>query len=167
MNSVRLFGLFVASLASMLACSATPSESQSSSEQRIVTSGDASDPTALLPGACAHSVCAAGEALEAACDPCATSLCAKDPFCCGTTWDATCVGEVASICGKNCTVVVPADDGGATACAHAVCATGAPLTATCDACAVKLCAQDPYCCSTSWDASCVGEVASICGKACK
>lgn len=51
-------------------------------------------------------------------------------------------------------------------CSHDVCNSGSKLTATCDPCAQAVCAQDSYCCSTAWDAQCVGEVASICGKTC-
>lgn len=52
------------------------------------------------------------------------------------------------------------------ACSHAVCSTGAKLTAACDPCAQAVCAQDSYCCSTRWDAQCVGEVASLCAQTC-
>lgn len=52
----------------------------------------------------------------------------------------------------------------ATSCAHAICTAGAKLTATCDPCAQTICAKDPYCCQNQWDAQCVGEVASVCGK---
>ena len=29
-----------------------------------------------------------------------------------------------------------------------------------------MCASDSYCCSSAWDAQCVGEVASVCGQTC-
>jgi V8-like Glu-specific endopeptidase len=51
-------------------------------------------------------------------------------------------------------------------CAHALCSTGAKLTSTCDSCAATVCAADSYCCSTKWDAQCVGEVTSFCGQTC-
>ena len=138
------------------ACSSSPTESARTVEQRL--EGDAGL-------ACSHPICATGVALVATCDPCATALCAADPYCCSTTWDGTCVGEVTAICGLSCAVV---PDGGAGGdCAHSVCAAGGPLAATCTKCATDLCAQDPYCCSTVWDATCVGEVASICGPICK
>ncbi len=157
--------LFVVSAAALAtwACSSTPEERQGSVEQRLEGSDVA--PDAGGPAACTHAICATGDGLVAACDPCATKLCAADPYCCSTAWDGTCVGEVSSICGQSCTVV---PDGGANAeCAHPVCAAGGPLDATCTQCATDLCAQDPYCCSTAWDATCVGEVASICGPICK
>jgi hypothetical protein len=107
---------------------------------------------------CAHPICSMGSRLVSGCDPCATQICASDSYCCATAWDSICVGEVSSICQQSC--------GGATVCAHAVCAAGAALQSACDPCAAKICASDSYCCSTSWDSVCVGEVASICGQTC-
>ncbi|KAJ3230008.1 Fungalysin/Thermolysin Extracellular metalloproteinase 5 [Chytriomyces hyalinus] len=54
----------------------------------------------------------------------------------------------------------------ASTCAHSICSTGIKLTSTCSSCAAKICAADSYCCNNSWDSTCVGEVASICGLAC-
>jgi V8-like Glu-specific endopeptidase len=51
---------------------------------------------------CAHSLCSQGTTLKTSCDPCAATICAQDPYCCQTKWDAQCVGEVATICGKTC-----------------------------------------------------------------
>jgi hypothetical protein len=141
------------------ACSSTPAErAEPGSAAQRLEGDDAS-------GSCAHPICATGVGLAPACDPCATALCAADPYCCTTAWDGTCVGEVTSICGQSCTVVP--DGGGGGQCAHPVCAAGGPLDASCTSCATSLCAQDPYCCSTAWDATCVGEVAAICGPLCK
>jgi len=111
---------------------------------------------------CVHAICASGGPLVASCDPCASRVCALDPYCCSTAWDATCVGEVASICGQSCTAPPP----GPSTCTHPVCATGAPLVSGCATCATQICGVDPYCCTTAWDATCVGEVASICQETC-
>ena len=59
-------------------------------------------PDAGGSGACTHGLCAVGVARVISCDPCATQLCALVPYCCGATWDGTCVGEVTSICGQTC-----------------------------------------------------------------
>ncbi|MFI5298658.1 MAG: hypothetical protein ACHREM_11210 [Polyangiales bacterium] len=53
-------------------------------------------------GSCSHSICKKGKKLTGSCDPCATEVCAKDSYCCSTSWDSICVGEVASICGEGC-----------------------------------------------------------------
>jgi hypothetical protein len=110
-------------------------------------------------GTCGHPICSTGGALSAGCDPCATKICAADSFCCSTQWDSICVGEVTSICGQSC--------GGNGHCAHALCATGSKLAKKCDPCVTKICAADSFCCSTSWDSVCVGEVTSLCGQACQ
>jgi hypothetical protein len=59
-----------------------------------------------------------------------------------------------------------AQDAGASSCAHPICTVGTQLVATCDPCAAQVCAQDNFCCSSSWDQTCVGEVTSICGQTC-
>ncbi|KAJ3244413.1 Fungalysin/Thermolysin Extracellular metalloproteinase 5 [Chytriomyces hyalinus] len=56
--------------------------------------------------------------------------------------------------------------GGASTCAHSICTSGVKLTSTCNTCVAKICAADSYCCNTSWDSICVGEVASICNQTC-
>jgi hypothetical protein len=163
--TIRFALLSSAILAGALACSAGPSERRPATvEQRLETTDGGSE-DAAEPVGCAHAICATGPALLSTCDPCATQLCAQDPYCCSTDWDATCVGEVGSICGQTCTPP-PADDAGVSTCAHPICATGVALNSTCEACATQLCAQDPYCCAVTWDATCVGEVGSICGQAC-
>ena len=108
-------------------------------------------------GTCAHPICSTGAKLAASCDTCAAQICAADSFCCNNSWDAKCVGEVASVCHQTC---------GGGSCAHSVCSTGAKLAASCDACATAICNEDTFCCISTWDAQCVGEVASICDESC-
>lgn len=175
--NTRIVGIGSLTFAGLLACSSPSSVERHGTVEQPVEYGllppppppNGGDPAALAAdaGACAHDVCATGEALRASCDPCATNLCDKDPYCCQSTWDATCVSEVESICGKSCTAPAPAPvDPDASTCLHPICAVGAALIAGCDPCATQLCASDPYCCTSIWDATCVGEVGSICGKTC-
>ncbi|MBV1859771.1 MAG: hypothetical protein KUG77_15270, partial [Nannocystaceae bacterium] len=65
---------------------------------------DYADVCSPLPAApsCAHDECIQGATLTSACDPCVTSICAVDPYCCSTYWDSICVGEVSSVCGEAC-----------------------------------------------------------------
>ena len=116
---------------------------------------------------CAHPLCSVGVGLDKTCDPCAALLCSEDPYCCGSAWDTTCVGEVTSICQKSCTAPPPQDAGSGGTCSHGICSSGLPLVVSCDPCATQVCAQDPYCCGTAWDGTCVNEVTSICGQSCK
>ena len=109
-------------------------------------------------GSCAHPICSAGGKLDATCDTCAGEVCAADSFCCNNAWDATCVGEVASVCHQTC--------GATGTCAHPICTAGTELTASCDTCASEVCAADSFCCNNKWDAQCVSEVSSVCHQSC-
>jgi hypothetical protein len=153
----RIIGLGIV-LVALVACAREPAEKHARQEQTLEVA-DAGP-------VCSHAICSAGEPLVAACDPCATLLCASDPYCCSDSWDATCVGEVGSICGQTCGAPPPPADAGPSTCAHPTCAAGSALVSGCDTCVTQLCAQDPYCCASEWDATCVAEVTSICGQTC-
>jgi hypothetical protein len=105
---------------------------------------------------CAHDVCATGAALASGCSSCVTSVCAADSYCCTNSWDSICVGEAGTICGIPCQG----------SCSHSICVTGTALVSGCVACVTDICASDSYCCNSSWDSICVGEVSSICGISC-
>lgn len=115
-------------------------------------------------GACTHDKCSTGTALASGCNSVVTSVCAADPYCCSTSWDSVCVSENRTI-GKS----LKCSEATGT-CAHNMCSSGTKLTSGCDSakanCVATICATDPYCCSTSWDSVCVGEVASKCAKNC-
>jgi hypothetical protein len=51
-------------------------------------------------------------------------------------------------------------------CSHDAHTEGAPLSADCGLCESTLCAADPFCCSTWWDAACVSQAATLCPDAC-
>ncbi len=52
--------------------------------------------------ACPHDECTVGAALHPACSDCAEAVCAIEPACCISGWDAVCVDEVISQCGLSC-----------------------------------------------------------------
>jgi len=104
-------------------------------------------------GGC-HDQCVTGEAMDPSCNACVSSICNADPFCCQTSWDATCVGEVDTLCDGQCS-------GGG--CSHDECSQGGPLEDGCSDCVTDVCNADAFCCNTDWDATCVGEADSICG----
>ena len=58
----------------------------------------------------------------------------------------------------------PADLAQASSCAHSECTSGGALTSGCDACVTQICksANDPYCCSSTWDTFCVQDVSTYC-----
>jgi hypothetical protein len=75
------------------------------SEALTTTPGDGggmSGDLTMTSGSCSHDACSTGAALVSGCDPCVTSICAKDANCCSHSWSATCVEEVSSICGVSC-----------------------------------------------------------------
>ena len=103
--------------------------------------------------ACAHDLCEEGVALNNACDPCVTDICAADSYCCEFDWDNSCVEQILTVCGDDMCVA---------ACEHSPCAFGGPLDATCHSCVTSICAQDPLCCSSLWDAACIAQVETVC-----
>jgi len=58
--------------------------------------------TCVAGSSCAHSECSTGTKLTSGCDTCVTSICAADSFCCSSSWDSICVGEVSSVCHQTC-----------------------------------------------------------------
>jgi len=100
---------------------------------------------------CDHEVCEEGVALDAACDPCATSVCEFDPFCCEVEWDDRCVSETSQVCEAQCE-----------SCAHPVCEAGGPLESSCSNCTALVCEFDPFCCASSWDSRCVAQAEDLC-----
>jgi hypothetical protein len=49
---------------------------------------------------------------------------------------------------------------------HDECTAGGALGAQCGACAIAVCTGDPFCCTDTWDQTCVNEVPDACQKAC-
>jgi hypothetical protein len=109
----------------------------------------------------------------------AQCVCAQDAFCCTDFWDDACVSEVTSfgcgscdaapVCGdgvcngaETCTTC-PQDCGGCDYTGDCCQSNGSPgcndaLITQC------VCAQDAYCCDTTWDETCVAELAQFgCG----
>jgi len=123
-------------------------------------------------GNCAHPICSTGGKLTGSCDTCAAKICAADSFCCNSSWDSVCVGEVQSVCNESCSGGggggggSGGGGGGGSTCAHSLCNSGVSLTGSCDSCAAQICAADSFCCNVKWDGQCVSEVSSICNESC-
>lgn len=126
-------------------CNADPFCCQTSWDQTCVDEVDQFCAGECSGGGCSHDECSQGGPLEDGCSACVTDVCDADPFCCGTDWDQTCVGEADSICG------ICAGGG----CAHDECQTGGPLDENCSTCAGAICGADSFCCTTEWDTMCV------------
>jgi hypothetical protein len=52
-------------------------------------------------------------------------------------------------------------------CAHDTCEEGGVLDPACSGCAGTVCGEDAFCCTQSWDATCVDEAQSMCDAACE
>jgi hypothetical protein len=113
-------------------------------------------------GTCDHKVCETGVALKESCGSCEAEVCKNDSYCCSTSWDEVCVKEVDKYCPGGCT------GGGTTTCDHTPCTTGKALSTSCSNCTKAVCGYDPYCCSNSWDQTCVNEAMkdAACSTAC-
>lgn len=111
-------------------------------------------------GKCDHDACESGGPLDPSCDDCTEQVCAIDSYCCETAWDSLCVSEVEQYCAVTC-------DGPPPGCEHDECVEGNPLAPDCSSCAEAVCAADPYCCETEWDATCILEVEQECGFSCR
>lgn len=110
-----------------------------------------------MTGSCTHDACTPGDKLGTNCGTCEANVCAVDSYCCDTAWDQTCVNEADQYCTGVCS--------GGGSC-HDVCTAGAAMSTTCESCVAQVCAQDAFCCQTSWDSQCIAEVTSICGQSC-
>lgn len=104
---------------------------------------------------------------EVCCDPLRTPgcaedpgveacVCAEDPFCCETAWDAQCVGAAEASCGVTC------ETGKAGECCGTSNVPGCN-DAGIEAC---VCALDPYCCNNEWDGICMAEAQYECMAEC-
>jgi hypothetical protein len=120
-----------------------------------------------VPNCCAHSLCATGAALDAAScsfgnsnNDCAPDVCAKDPFCCSSSWDAVCTSIVQDP--TVCPTGNSTQSSYTCSCAHSYCVQGAALSRYCDPCVDAICEKDSFCCSGSWDQMCVQAVNTTC-----
>jgi hypothetical protein len=83
---------------------------------------------------------------------CCNAVCAVNPACCDTAWDAACATLAAQTCG-NC------GDPGAGDCCVADTTQGCDDAACCEA----VCAIDGYCCDVQWDEFCAQRAVDTCG----
>lgn len=110
------------------------------------------------PPTCAHDECEVGSAMLDGCSPCATKVCAADPYCCDNDWDSICVGEAETMC-SVCETTPPEPS-----CEHDGCGTGDALDPTCSDCAAKVCAADSFCCDSQWDGLCATQAQQVCSE---
>ncbi|MHC5026856.1 MAG: hypothetical protein ACYTGR_08885 [Planctomycetota bacterium] len=92
-------------------------------------------------------------------DPtCQALICAADPFCCDTSWDQICANaaiDQCAVCAPD-----PCEDPDAGSCFQANGTPGCDNSTCCEI----ICLDDPFCCSTEWDAVCAAAAAQVCGN---
>jgi hypothetical protein len=84
------------------------------------------------------------------------AVCAYDPYCCSTYWDALCTQHIEPLGVGTCPNRLPP------------CCTMTSSPGCGDDVMIEsaVCAADAYCCTTAWDSLCVGEVESVAGGSC-
>ena len=107
-------------------------------------------------GSCCH------QHSSAYCDDrvCCESVCALDSFCCETRWDTMCAEAATQTCGlcqRVCGYTDPANPS-ARLCRVVHVQPGCSDRVCCD----DVCYFDDFCCSASWDFTCVQAAAAIC-----
>lgn len=95
---------------------------------------------------------------------CATCVCDLDSSCCDSSWDLFCVATALDDCADTCpcngTPVPTATPDPECCAAHA---SPGCADSECQAC---VCTADGLCCSSAWDASCVGQALGACAASC-
>jgi hypothetical protein len=87
----------------------------------------------------------------------ASCVCEGDPFCCSTEFDALCVNQAVSRCGRDCDDRPPESD----------CCSASSVPGCTDApVAACICEIDPFCCVFRFDQSCVNLGVSRCNLGC-
>lgn len=98
--------------------------------------------------------CTAGSGAGCANAGCCNAVCAVDPFCCNSQWDAICANQANEICEDcNCGSGDCCQPHGGRGCGEAAC---------CD----TVCSKDPFCCETAWDGGCALLARSLCSGVC-
>jgi hypothetical protein len=101
--------------------------------------------------------CCAPKTTPACADaPCCTIVCAQDPFCCDVQWDQFCAAAAEKTCGACAN---PCGDPDAGDCCVPQQGPGCNNADCCEG----VCAGDPFCCDTQWDAVCAQTAQLVCG----
>lgn len=85
---------------------------------------------------------------------CCLTVCTLDPACCETTWDSGCASAASTLCGPAC---------------------GSPAAGACEQphaapfcsdflCCERVCANDPFCCTQTWDQACADYHPFLCAE---
>ena len=111
--------------------------------------------TACAPLCDKGPCCIPSDATSGCTDPtCETAVCATQPSCCDTLWDASCAALAESTCGALCAPQ---------SCCEAHGDTRGCDDATCEA---SVCGENPACCAEVWSAPCAATAETLCSDLC-
>jgi hypothetical protein len=88
-------------------------------------------------------------------EACGDVVCAAGDICCNASCNQCTKPDM--VC-----IQLACDDG----CGHSECSQGTALESACSDCAAAVCAEDAFCCESSWDGLCVKEAESLCADTC-
>jgi hypothetical protein len=90
-------------------------------------------------------------------------LCDGDDFGASTCETATGIPGISGSlkCTSQCLLDTSGCGAGA-GCTHDVCTDGEALSSSCDACTMKVCAANEFCCLGAWDLACVESAKTLC-----
>jgi len=89
-------------------------------------------------------------------EPCCTSVCLVDPYCCETEWDDACVDIALGL--QQCECRFECGD----ECAGDCCTAHDNPSCNDEECCNVVCGFDPYCCDIRWDSACAAEAREYC-----
>lgn len=89
---------------------------------------------------------------------CCELVCESDPACCAQSWDGACASHAAAIDVCACPPLVPC----LTSSESCFVPHGSPGCNDIECCQA-VCAQDAFCCTVAWDASCKAQANTLCG----
>ena len=120
--------------------------------------------------ACTNA-CLDPQTTDTHCGTCNNDCTATASACCGgtckdLTTDPLNCGKCGTSCGGGkCTSSACCTPEPTGTCSQSPCTQGVALVSGCDGtgCVAKVCAQDAFCCSFTWDSACVSEVDQFCG----
>jgi len=122
--------------------------------------GDANSLAACASGRAASS-CAAHDSPGCDDSACCAAICAADPYCCESHWDAICVNAAQASCGcpppPGC-----GDPSAADCCIPSQVIPGSPGCSDATCCELVCDFVDPFCCDVEWDASCATWALQFC-----
>lgn len=114
-------------------------------------------------GTCSGDCCTSNGTIGCDALGCQDCVCTLDPFCCNTNWDSVCAAEAAVDCVEACPQCADCGSPGTGNCLEFG-GNGSPYCED-EECCEQVCAGDPFCCDSEWDALCANDALANCSGA--